>query len=242
MAGVMLGAAYAAAGVIGWASRKWYARTLEPGFEKFENTMLGVLGVLTALLVTFLANNVWNDVTEAGQVVREEARALEQAARVAERLPQLKAPLHALIQQYAAALIEREWPAMARDEADDQAGRLLSEAERLALALAPDSDNERELHNRLMRHLEGAIDARLKRLEISRRKVAALRIGVLAAGVITLIAIAIVHVRAPREQLIALALYATSIAVILLQILAYDRPFIGSVIVGPEPFIGLMRL
>ena len=242
MGGIMVGGAVATAGMIGWATRAWYRRTQEPAFDKWE-TMLGVLAVLTALLVTFLANNVWTDVTEANHVVRDEARALQQAINIAESLPRIEAPLRALIHRYVVELVEREWDAMARDEIDDATPSLLRDAERFVLAIVPENDNERLVHGRLARHLEAASEARFKRLEISHRKVAPLRwAGVLVAIVLTLITIAVVHVRNPRAQVILLGFYATSIGAILLQILAYDRPFVGAIIVGPEPFLGLLRL
>jgi hypothetical protein len=216
-------------------------RRLPDDALRIDASMLGVLGVLTALLVTFLANNVWNDNTDAGEAVRQEVRELAQAVRVADHLPELGAPLRDLVRRYARDVIDREWAAMADDEVDPTAGDLLSQVQGLALSMQPQSDNQRELHGRLLQHVGGAIDARLRRLEISQRRIAGLRwVGVLAAAVITMIAIAIVHVRVLRQQLIALSLYAGSIGVILLQILAYDRPFVGVVLVGPEPFATLL--
>src|SRR5260221_14254734 len=105
MAAVILGIALALVVVLSVATRALHKRASDE-VVRLDAAMMGVLGVLTALLVTFLANNVWNDNAEASDAVRQEVRALEQTIRVADHLPELKTPLRQFVQQYAAALID----------------------------------------------------------------------------------------------------------------------------------------
>ena len=58
--------------------------------------------------------------------------------------------------------------------------------------------------------------------------------GLLLHALLTLIAIAMVHSDNRLACRIALALFATGIALSVLLIAAYTRPFTGELIVGPE--------
>jgi hypothetical protein len=77
-----------------------------------------------------------------------------------------------------------------------------------------------------------ALDARRQRIIISQANVGAVK----WAGILlrTLVAIAMVHSDNRRACAIAVTLFATGIALSLLLIAAYSRPFTGEISVGPD--------
>jgi len=85
-------------------------RALSPG-------MLPPLGILFALLVGFIAVEVWNNYDEAKLAVVSEASALRAVVLLAETFPDEQTTrIHALIDRHIEDAINKEWPAMANSE------------------------------------------------------------------------------------------------------------------------------
>ena len=86
--------------------------------------------------------------------------------------------------------------------------------------------------------LEAALNARRQRILISESAVNSAKwAGVIALGILTLIAIACVHSANRRTAAIAMTLWASAVAVSLLMIGVQDRPFAGPYRVQPTPLI-----
>ena len=83
-------------------------------FKPFSPGMLPVLGTIFALLVAFVAVQVWNDFDKAKLAVATEASALRAVDVFAETLPdEQRTQLRALVKQHIEEAVNREWPAMA---------------------------------------------------------------------------------------------------------------------------------
>jgi multisubunit Na+/H+ antiporter MnhC subunit len=79
------------------------------------------------------------------------------------------------------------------------------------------------------------MDARRQRIVISQSTVGTVKwAAILLQGLCTLVAIAMVHSDNRLTCAIALTLFATGIALSLLLIAAYGRPFTGEISVGPK--------
>ena len=79
------------------------------------------------------------------------------------------------------------------------------------------------------------MDARRQRIVISESAVGAVKwIGILLQGLCVLVAIAMVHSDNRLACAISLTLFATGIALSVLLIAAYSRPFAGQTSVGPD--------
>ena len=86
-----------------------------------------------------------------------------------------------------------------------------------------------------MAALNRALDARRQRIIISQSEVGPVKwAAILLQGLCTLIAIAMVHSDNRLACAIAVALFATGIALSSLLIAAYSRPFTGEISVKPE--------
>ncbi len=100
------------------------------------------------------------------------------------------------------------------------------------LALKLVDDSQRAAQPELVKALNTALDARRQRIVISEFALGTVKwIGILLQGLCTLIAIAMVHSDNRLTCAITLALFATGIALSVLMIAAYSRPFTS---VGPE--------
>jgi hypothetical protein len=84
-------------------------------FKGISPGVLSPLAIIFALLVGFLAAQVWNDADRANTAVNREASALRAAVLLAAAFPgEPEARLRELIRSYIQDAVSQEWPAMAR--------------------------------------------------------------------------------------------------------------------------------
>ena len=111
----------------------------------------------------------------------------------------------------------------------------LIEALQRVLALTPVNDGQRTAQREIAASLQSALDARRQRIVISQSTVNSVKwAGLLLQALCTLIAIAMVHSDNRLTCAIALALFATGVALSVLLIASHNRPFTGDFSVGSE--------
>ena len=117
----------------------------------------------------------------------------------------------------------------------DLASSALIEELHDTLTLKPADDSQRIAQPEMMKALHTALDARRQRIVVSQSAVGTVKwAGILLQGLCTLIAIAMVHSDNRLACAIAMTLFATGIALSLLLIAAYSRPFTGEISVRPD--------
>ena len=205
-------------------------------FKAVSPGMLPVLGVLFALLVGFIAVEVWSNFGKAKTAVATEASALRAVFLLAGTFPQeQRTRIHALINRHIEVAVSQEWPEMAQQQATlSPLPTALIEALHDALALTPADDSQRTAQPEMVKALRTALDARRQRIAISESSVGAIKwAAILLQGLCTLVAIAMVHGDNKRACAITLTLFATGVALSVLLIAAYSRPFTGANSVAP---------
>jgi Protein of unknown function (DUF4239) len=237
MAVVVFAATYLLAASIYWVVTTLAVNDRARAFKAVSPGMLSPLGILFALLVGFIAVEVWGDFDKAKVAVASEASALRAVVLLAGTFPEeQKTLIHALIDRHIEEAINKEWPAMARQRATlSVLPTALSEALHDTLALKPTDDSQRTAKREMVNALRTALNARRQRIIVSESAVGSVKwAGILLQGLCTLIAIAMVHSDNRLTCAITLTLFATGIALSLLLIAAYNRPFTGEISVGPD--------
>jgi len=205
-------------------------------FKAVSPGMLPVLGVLFALLVGFIAVDVWNTFNKAKTAVISEASALRAVLVLARTFPEeQKTRIEALINRHIEEAVNKEWPEMAQQQQTlSTFPPHLIEALHNAFALKPADDSQRAAQPEVIRALRAALDARRQRIVISQSSVGAVKwVATLFQAFCTLVAIAMVHGDNKRACAITLTLFATGVALSVLLIAAYSRPFTGANSVDP---------
>src|SRR6476660_5892963 len=207
-------------------------------FKAVSMGMLPTCGILFALLVGFIAVEVWNNYDKAKVAVATEASALRAVVLLAGTFPEAqKTRIYALVDRHIEEAISKEWPAMAQHRATLSTLRAAHLIELLhdTLTLKPADDSQRIAQPEMMKALHTALDARRQRIVVSQSAVGTVKwAGILLQGLCTLIAIAMVHSDNRLSCGIAMTLFATGIALSLLLIAAYSRPFTGEISVRPD--------
>jgi hypothetical protein len=205
-------------------------------FKAISPGMLPVLGVLFALLVGFIAVEVWNNFDKAKAAVATEASALRAVVLLARTFPEeQRTRVYALINRHIEVAVSQEWPEMAQQRATlSPLPTALIETLHDALALTPADGSQRTAQVEMVKALHTALDARRQRIAISESTLGAVKwAGILLQGLCTLVAIAMVHADNQRACAITLTLFATGVALSVLLIAAYSRPFTGANSVTP---------
>src|SRR5262245_45622218 len=206
-------------------------------FKALSPGMLPVLGTIFALLVAFVAVQVWNDFDKAKLAVAREASAVRAVVLFAETLPdEQRTQLRTLMNRHIDDAVNREWPEMAHGRASlTTLATHLVEAQRLTVLMKPQDESQRTAQREIVAALHRALDGRRQRIIISQSEVGPVKwAAILLMGLCALIAIAIVHSDNRLTCAIAVALFATGFGLSSLLIAAYSRPFTGEISVGPE--------
>jgi hypothetical protein len=248
MALVIFLATYLIAGSVDLVVTRLAVNERAKGFKAVSPGMLPVLGVLFALLVGFIAVEVWGNRDKAKTAVATEASALRAIVLLAGAFPdEQRMSIYALVNRHIDEAVNKEWPEMAQQRATlATLPTALIEALHETLALKPADDAQRAAQLEMVKELHTALDARRQRIVISESSVGTVKwVGILLQGLCTLVAIAMVHSDNRLARAITLTLFATGIALSVLLIAAYSHPFttvkvglLKQVIASEVPFGG----
>ena len=230
-------AAYCIAAIVYFTVTRLAVDDRARAFKALSPGMLPPLGIIFGLLVGFIAAQVWSDFERAKVAVATEASALRGVVLLAASLPpEQAAHLRMLVNRHIDEAVNREWPTMAHHHATlVDLPMSLIEALRSTLALKPVDEGQKTAQHEIVTALHKALEARRHRIIISQSTVTPIKwAALLLQALCTLIAIAMVHSDNRLTCALALALFSTGIALSLLLIAAYSRPFTGELSVGPE--------
>ena len=234
MALVIFLATYLIAGSVDLVVTRLAVNERAKGFKAVSPGVLPPLGILFALLVGFIAVEVWGNFAKAKAAVTTEASALRAVVLLAGAFPdEQRTRIYALVNRHIEVAVNEGWPAMAQQRMTlATLPAALIEALHETLALKPADDSQRAAQPEMVKELRTALDARRQRIVISESSLGTVKwVAILLQGLCTLVAIAIVHSDNRLARAIALTLFATGIALSVLLIAAYSRPFAS---VGPE--------
>ncbi|RDI61802.1 DUF4239 domain-containing protein [Microvirga subterranea] len=211
-------------------------RARSSGFVGVVAPFFGSVAVLFSLLTGFLANEVWDRNRQAGRAILAERDGLLAIHAISLATVSDMKEIRAAAQGYAKALIEDEWPRMTEQESSPKAGQelmgLLTRVSNPQVGI----DAGQAAQSALLDSVLKLRSTRYDRLALSgdrsdRTKWAA----VVILGLITQIAIAIVHLEKPKAQAAALTIFSAAAVITLGLIAIRERPFDGPLRFSPDP-------
>jgi hypothetical protein len=212
-------------------------------FKAFSPGMLPPMGLLFALLVGFLAAQVWSDAGRAQDAVNREASALRSVVLLVRAFPgEPETRMDALVRRHIREAADDEWPAMAhQSETLTVVPTSLAQELELAIGLSPRTEGQKVAQGQIVASLQSALDARRQRIILSESSVNWVKwTGVILVALLTLIAIAFVHSDNRLTAALAMGLFAAAVAVSVILIAAQQRPFSGQFAVRPNVLIQVM--
>src|SRR5262249_215615 len=190
MALIIFLAAYIIAGSVDLVVTRLAVNERAKGFKAVSPGVLPVFGILFALLVGFIAVEVWGNFDKAKSAVTTEASALRAVVLFAGSFPHQRTDIYPLVNPHINDSVNKEWPEMARQRATlANLPTALIEALHEALALKPADAGPRAAQLEMVKAIHTALDARRQRIVISQSTLATVKwMGILLQGLCTLIA------------------------------------------------------
>ena len=206
--------------------------------RRASRTPNATAGVIYAVLLGFVVIVSWENVSEAEDVVGQEASALRTMYRDSAAFPPLvREQIHTDVRDYAAAAVEDEWPAMARGEpGSPETARVLDETSEYLATLVTTTPDELQYKGIEADRFNDLVTARSARLDFVDQGVpAVLWVALVVGAAVTIGFTMIFGLRSALLHTIMTASLTALIGVLLVVALALDHPFSGGVSVDPAP-------
>jgi hypothetical protein len=198
------------------------------------------LGVMFAVLLAFVFSEVWGEYNTAAQAIDGECSALHSASMLARTFPSHAGrPLNRAIVIYAATVIDKEWPLMAKRQHSLEASHDFRRILEAAAGLDPSQPGEISVHSRILALLSDAHAQRETRL---------LQVGLGLPGamwtVLILLSLSLIGlvlfaaIDRPAHVVLAGG-FAACLVMVLLLVAMIDFPFEGSLALGKDDFVKL---
>ncbi len=207
-----------------------------------------VMGTVYAILLTFTLWGVWQNFTEAGASVQNEAFALLDLVHMIETINNKNDILRKAVFTYSKFVIEKEWPALKNftntminiRERNHTAAREIIE---VAQKIGVENQKNEVIFQQILNLLTRWLDARRTRILIARGDSAKALWSLLFTGALVLFSFHGLFVAKTIGIWITL-LFGTSlvIGVTFYLIFSLDCPFMGALSIDPEPFLLTINL
>jgi hypothetical protein len=212
-------------------------------------TFTGVVGpffsavaVLFGLLTGFLGYDVAERNRQAVRAVQAEAGEIHNVYTLSIASVTDMRKIRDALKSYVGAVLRDEWPSLngaSASPVDEAYDNLLGEVSDPAIS----RDASAPVHAAMLNATVRIGTARNTRLSLSTDRTNDLKwVSVLILGIITQIAIAVVHLERPRAMAAALAIFSTAAVVALGMIALQEDPFSGVFQVSPAPLERLLSL
>jgi Protein of unknown function (DUF4239) len=201
------------------------------------------LAVLYAVLLAFVVIAVWGQFDATHVRVHKEADALGDLFREVQAFPTpVQRAIFDAVRTYAKAVIDEEWPSMARGAESPTAQRAYIDLWQAIRMVEPRTPAEINWHAAMLQSLTTMSDGRRDRLSDSRAVLpSVLWVALLSGGVINVGYTYLFGVRSLAVHLIITTALTAMTALLLLVILILDHPFAGRYRVESEPFMRQLR-
>ena len=199
---------------------------------------MGIVGVAYAVLLAFIAVATWESYTGADKIVDAEASYIGDLYRDTIGLADADvAPIRAELKKYLEQIVREEWPSQQAGNIN-QAGRpTLVRIHSLIASLDPESPRETVIVAELLRTMDALYDARRTRILAADAAIPEVVWWIVAFGsAITVGFTYLFGTHHFRMHLAVTGMVAVSMALVIVLIIALDRPFRGDLSVSVEAY------
>jgi hypothetical protein len=200
---------------------------------------LNIIGTTYAVILGFMLYTVWTDFGAANLTVDLEASALRNVYRLAEGLPeQQRNQLQIQARSYAVAVINQDWPEMARDQTPEESHDINQAMWKTLMSVKVATPSEITAEDHALYELSSLTEHRRTRLLQSKYRLPAIFWGVLLVGGFLTIASASMFGSAnARLHAVQVFSFTLLITLVLLAIADVNLPYRGWVHVDNYAFI-----
>ncbi len=204
----------------------------------FTGAVVAVIGTTYAVILAFTLSGVWSMFQQAQANEEQEANALVNVFRIATQLQDAECgQIQDLCGRYVENAMDREWPAMEREQMTPEGGQMINQLWVLAGQSQAHAQPDALAAYQLMEELRGLTQYRRLRAMQARERLPGILWAVLiAGGIITVAASCFFGVPNFRFHLLQVLVLTFLISLVLVAIADIDRPYQEQVKVQPEGF------
>ncbi|WP_020174249.1 DUF4239 domain-containing protein [Methyloferula stellata] len=232
---LILAAAFLITGglIFAWSFAPW-TRSAALSFSGVVAPYFTALSVLLALMTGFVASDTWERQRQADRIVQSESDNVLAVYDLSIAAVSDMSAIRKALKVYVDAVITDEWPHMAKvqlsTKTDEALGLLLQEVAKPEIATVAGNPVQAALLNLVLRIRSD----RGARIAINEHSVDDTKwLGLLILGLLTQLAIGVVHLDRPRAQLVALLLFSAGLVSTLGLIAIHEWPFDGPSAIKP---------
>ncbi len=218
--------------------RRRYTALRQGDHNDVAGFVIAVVGVIYAVLLALVVIVGWENFSRAEGVVGQEASALRNIYRDSVAFPpEVREQLRDDVRLYAVTVIEREWPAMARDEpGDPEVARVLDLISEHLAALPTATPTQAEYVAIEANGFDDLVAARSTRLDFLEQGVpGVLWVALIVGAVVTIGFAMIFSMTSTLLHTLMTGSLTALIGVLLFVSVSIDHPFAGDVSVDPAP-------
>jgi len=199
---------------------------------------LSVLGTTYAVILGFMLYTSWTNFGAAELNADLEASALRNVFRLAEGLPAVqRSQIETLARSYADAVINRDWPALARGRLPEESHEINQQMWRTLMSVKAASTSEITAEDHALSELSVLTSHRRTRLLQSVSELPTIFWGVLlTGGILTIISVSMFGSANPRLHILQVFSLTLLVTLVMLAIADVNRPFQGWVHVNNLAF------
>ncbi len=222
----------------------WLLERFWPGDKRIKHNdiigwQLGILGTTYAVILGFMLYTVWINFGAADLNADAEANAVVNVYRLADGLPSYqRTQIQQTARAYADAVINKDWPAMARNDPGQLESHTLNqELWRILMSVKAATPTELTAEDHALYELSALTEhRRTRRLQSASRLPVILWFVLIVGGIVTIMSSCMFGAANTRLHAIQVFFFSLLIALVLVAIADIDRPFQGVVHVSDAPF------
>lgn len=201
--------------------------------------VVGSIGTILAVLLSFMVVTVWQQHDEADQIVDREAAALADVYYASTAMPPgAGEPLRADIQAYLSATVTEEWALMHHGGESERAARAAAAIVHRVQDIRPKDSRDAAIQANALALTHNFFDQRRNRLFYNRRTVPWLIWCLMIFVAAMMLGLSyFFNVKNSRAHMIMTVCLGAVIGATFLMIAELDVPYRGAIQVSPQPFI-----
>lgn len=234
--GVLVAFYAATATLIAWLAMASPVSGWIKSFTGVVAPFIAAVSVLFSLLAGFLAGDIADRNRQAWRAVAGEASAIVMLNTLSIAAATDMSAIRAQLGTYVDSVLKDEWAVMADGRRSPATGAALRELLRHAADPAIARDAGQTAATALLGAVIRIRDARADRLALASDQTNDIKwLTVLALGIVTQIAVALVHLDKPRAKIAAMAVFTLGAVIALGLVALQEYPFSGHMRVSPVP-------
>lgn len=200
--------------------------------------LLAVVGTLYAVMLGLIVVDAMVRFEKALDVVQAESTCLADIYVLAQRLPEAqRTRVHDACRAYAVAVVEKEWPLMARGLVSVDARKAGLRILRSLDDFEPTTEAEKAIFPLILQEMQATWDHRRERVGTAEYGIPAVEwVALLLGAAVTVVFAGLFHVENFRLQMLITAMAALVIGLNLYLVSLFGYPYAGDLSVSSRPF------